>query len=119
MASGGELEESNGKRTLSSSSVNTESSDTEESSSEVEVKRKKKKKKKRMKQKKRGKENKKAGGKSKVKWSNEKIFRLIELYEERPCLWDVFSQHYHNRETTSKAKSEIEVRLIVLRSYKN
>ena len=118
MASREELEESNGKRTLSSSSVNTESSDTEESSSEVEVKRKKKKKK-RMKQKKRGKENKKAGGKSKVKWSNEKIFRLIELYEERPCLWDVFSQHYHNRETTSKAKSEIEVRLIVLRSYKN
>lgn len=111
----------NGKRTLASSSVNTESSDTDESSSEVEVKRKKKKKK-RMKQKKRGKEN-KAEQNSKVKWSNEKIFRLIELYEERPCLWDVFSQQYHNRETTSKAKSELEVSLIVLRSlvrsYKN
>ena len=49
MASREELEESNGKRTLSSSSVNTEYSDTEESTS-VEVKRKKKNNK-RMKQK--------------------------------------------------------------------
>ena len=32
---------------------------------------------------------------------------------------NVFSQHYHNIETTSKAKSEIEASLIVLRSYKN
>ena len=97
MAIGGELEESNGKRTLSSSSVNTESSDTEESSSEVEVKRKKKKKKKRMKQKKRGKENKTAGEKSEVKWWNEKIFRLIKLYEEKPCLWEMC---FHNITTT-------------------
>ena len=77
---------------------------------------------KRMKQKKRGKEN-KAEQNWNVKWSNEKIFRLIKLYEERPCLWDVFSQQYHNRETTRKAKSELEVSLIVLRSlvrsYKN
>lgn len=109
MASREGLEESNGKRTQASSSVNTESSDTDESSSEVEVKRKKKKKK-RMKQKKRGKEN-KAEQNWNVKWSNEKIFRLIKLYEERPCLWDVFSQQYHNRETTSKAKSELEVSL--------
>ena len=94
-----ELEESNGKRTLSSSSLNTESSDTEESSSEVEVKRKnkKKKKEKRMKQKKRGKENKKAGEKSEVKWSNEKIFRLIKLYEEKPCLWEMC---FHSITTT-------------------
>ena len=90
MVSREELEESNGKRTLSSSSLNTESSDTEESSSEVEVKRKKKK---RMKQKKRGKENKKAEEKSEVKWWNEKIFRLIKLYEEKPCLWEMC---FHN-----------------------
>ena len=88
---------------LQAPSTQNLASDTEESSSEVEVKRKKRKKK-RMKQKKRGKENKKAGEKSKVKWSNERIFRLIELYEERPCLWVVFSQHYHNRETTSIIK---------------
>lgn len=94
MVSREELEESNGKRTLSSSSLNTESSDTEESSSEV---KRKKKKKKRMKQKKRGKENKKAGEKSEVKWWNEKIFRLIKLYEEKPCLWEMC---FHNITTT-------------------
>lgn len=104
MASREKLEESKGKRTLSSSSVNTKSSDSEESSSEGEVERKKRKKKKRMKQKKRGKENKKAGEKLKVKWPNEKIFRLIGLYEERPWLWDVFSRHYHIRETTSQSE---------------
>ena len=119
MVSREKLEESKGKRTLSSSPVNKKSSDSEESSSEGEVERKKRKKKKRMKQKKRGKENKKAGEKSKVKWSNEKIFRLMELYEERPWLWDVFSRHYHIRKTTSKAKSELEISLIVLRSYKS
>lgn len=45
----------------------------------------------------------------KKKWSNDEISRLIDLYEARPCLWDVFTSEHHNRETTSKAKAEIEV----------
>ena len=45
----------------------------------------------------------------KKKWSNDEITRLIDLYEARPCLWDVFSPEHHNRETTAKAKAEIEV----------
>ena len=45
----------------------------------------------------------------KTKWSNDEISRLIDLYEAQPCLWDVFTSEYHNRETTSKAKTEIEV----------
>ena len=42
-------------------------------------------------------------------WPQSDIYRLIDLYEERTCLWDVFSNDYHNREVTGKAKSEMEV----------
>ena len=45
----------------------------------------------------------------KTKWNNDEISRLIDLYEARPCLWDVFTSEHHNREATSKAKAEIEV----------
>ena len=48
---------------------------------------------------------------AKAKWSNEDIFRLIDPYEERSCLWDVFSPTYHDRTMTGKAKQEIDVRL--------
>ncbi|KAL9966434.1 hypothetical protein ACROYT_G024507 [Oculina patagonica] len=41
-------------------------------------------------------------------WTQSDIYRLIDLYEERTCLWDVFSNDYHNREVTGKAKSEME-----------
>ena len=46
--------------------------------------------------------------KQKTKWNNDEISRLIDLYEARPCLWDVSTSEHHNREATSKAKAEIE-----------
>jgi len=46
-----------------------------------------------------------------ARWSNEMIFRLIDEYEARPCLWDIFSTEYHNRDVTGKIKQEMEVRL--------
>lgn len=96
---------------MSTGCTDTESSTS--SSAEREVK-KRKKKKKVKKHKKVMKENKKA--KVKCTWTNEKIVKLIELYEERPCLWDVFSQEYHNRDTANRAKAELEVSLIVFHS---
>ncbi|CAB4020582.1 Hypothetical predicted protein [Paramuricea clavata] len=45
-------------------------------------------------------------GKGKRKWTNSEIEKLIEQYEEKTCLWDVFSEDYHNIEKTSKAKQE-------------
>ena len=35
--------------------------------------------------------------KERKSWTQSEIFRLIDLYEERSCLWDVFSNDYHNR----------------------
>ena len=55
----------------------------------------------------RGKENKKAGEKSKVKWSNEKIFQLIKLYEERPCFWEMC---FHNITTTERQQAKRSLR---------
>lgn len=46
-----------------------------------------------------------------VRWTNEEISNLIDEYEARSCLWDVFSPQYHNREVTGKAKKELEVRV--------
>ena len=51
------------------------------------------------------------------KWSNDQIFRLIDEYEARSCLWDVFSDDYHNRDITSKAKKEMEVSLQAYLSF--
>ena len=49
---------------------------------------------------------------SSARWSNDLIFRLIDEYEARPCLWDIFSKDYHNRDITGKVKQEMEVRLL-------
>lgn len=51
---------------------------------------------------------KKENKKSAAKWTNSNISLLIEEYEARPCLWDVFSEEYHNREVTGKAKQELK-----------
>ena len=48
-------------------------------------------------------------GKGKTKWSNSEIKKLIEEYEEKPCLWHVFTEDYHNIEKTSKAQEELSV----------
>ena len=43
------------------------------------------------------------------KWSSSLICNLIEEYEARPCLWNIFCDDYHNRDVTGKAKKELEV----------
>ena len=30
-----------------------------------------------------------AAGKQKYKWNDQTVEKLIDLYEERPCLWDI------------------------------
>ena len=42
------------------------------------------------------------------RWSDAEVDRLIELLEERPCLWDVFCKEYHVREKRERAYEEIE-----------
>ena len=37
------------------------------------------------------------------KWSDAEIDRLIELLEERSCLWDVVCKEYHVREKRKRA----------------
>ena len=41
------------------------------------------------------------------KWSTEEILLLIDLPEDRVCLWDVFDKSYHCREKRGKALKEI------------
>ena len=47
------------------------------------------------------------------KWKNDDTCKLIDLLEERVCLWDVFDRNYHNREKREKAYKEIETELEV------
>ena len=49
-------------------------------------------------------------GKSR-RWCDAEVDRLIELLEERPCLWDVFCKEYHVREKRERAYEEIENKL--------
>ena len=46
-------------------------------------------------------------GKSR-RWCDAEVDRLVELLEERPCLWDVFCKDYHVREKRERAYEEIE-----------
>lgn len=41
------------------------------------------------------------------KWTHEEIVKLIELYEERACLWDVFDKEYHDKDKRQRALIEI------------
>ena len=41
------------------------------------------------------------------KWTHDKIVRLIDLYEERACLWDVFDKEYHDKDKRERALVEI------------
>ena len=36
--------------------------------------------------------------KEKKKWSDDEIEIFIDLYESRPCLWDIFSIDYCKRD---------------------
>ena len=50
---------------------------------------------------------------SSARWSNDLLFRLIDECEARPCLWDIFSKDYHDRDVTGKVKQEMEVRSLL------
>ena len=45
------------------------------------------------------------------KWSTEEISLLIDLLEDRVCLWNVFDKSYHCREKRGKALKEIATEL--------
>ena len=46
------------------------------------------------------KESKKRGNE---KWSGSLICNLIDEYEARPCLWNIFCDDYHNRDVNNTA----------------
>ena len=47
----------------------------------------------------------------KHRWEDEELGQLIDLYEERPCLWDIAEKNYAKRDIKEKAISEISVEL--------
>ena len=47
------------------------------------------------------------------RWRNDETCKLIDLVEERPCIWNVFDNDYHNREKREKAYKDIESELNV------
>ena len=46
---------------------------------------------------------------------DEELKCLIENYEERPCLWDIHSKVYHNKDKRAAAVGEKEQALDVSR----
>ena len=49
-----------------------------------------------------------AAGKQKYKWNDQTVEKLIDLYEERHCLWDISDRSYSKRDVKEKALSEIK-----------
>ena len=45
--------------------------------------------------------------KSLKKWTDEEIEKLIDLYEENPCLWDIFDKSYQKRDVKERATAYI------------
>ena len=43
----------------------------------------------------------------KRRWSDDEIENLIDLYESKPCLWDIFCKEYSKRDMKEKAMNEI------------
>ena len=42
------------------------------------------------------------------RWSEKEVELLIDEFEKRSCVWDVFEQDYHNREKRERAYLELE-----------
>ena len=42
----------------------------------------------------------------KKKWTNDEVQDLFEPLEEKPCLWDIFSNEYTKREVKERAYEE-------------
>ena len=43
----------------------------------------------------------------KHKWTDDEVKYLIDLYESKPCLWDIFSKDYAKRDIREKAFNDI------------
>ena len=43
----------------------------------------------------------------KKKWTNNEVQDLIELLEEKPCLWDIFPNEYTKGEVKERAYAEL------------
>ena len=52
-----------------------------------------------------------ADNKKKYRSAGEEIDRLIDLYEERHCLWDIADKSYQKRDMKERALSEISEEL--------
>ena len=50
---------------------------------------------------------------SNEKWQDGKIEKLIDLYEENPCLWDVLGKSYQKRDVKERALAAISNELDV------
>ena len=50
-----------------------------------------------------------SGSQKKIRWDDEMVDKLIDLYEARPCLWDIADPTYSKRNI--KALSEIKEQL--------
>ena len=48
---------------------------------------------------------------NKFRWDDEDVDKLIDLYEARPCLWDIADRSYSKRDIKEKALSEIKEEL--------
>ena len=45
------------------------------------------------------------------KWQDGGIEKLIDLYEENPCLWDIFDNSYQKRDVKERASAAISKKL--------
>ena len=56
----------------------------------------------------------------KYKWNDQTVEKLIDLYEERPCLWDISDQSYSKRDVKEKAlsvlKEELDIELSIIQA---
>ena len=48
-----------------------------------------------------------AAKKSNKKWEDGEIEKLIDLYEENSCLWDIFDKSYQKQDVKEKALAAI------------
>ena len=54
---------------------------------------------------------KKAKSKGGKHWMDEEMSLLIDMSEEKPCLWDVFDKEYTKRDVKEIAYAEIRIHL--------
>jgi len=46
-----------------------------------------------------------------MEWTDEKVFKLIKLYESFPCMYDVACKEYHNRIIKKNALEKMAIEL--------